>query len=142
MIMPILAVNDVNASVSFYTDKLNFHLMMSMPTAPDGSGTFAIVQLGQAHFGLGYDDRTPKGIPFAPGVQFMVYLPDGQDIDAFYADVKAKGVKIDDELTDTYWGDRAFSIHDPNGYWLTFAVTVRQVPVDEMAAALRERDQQ
>ena len=72
----------------------------------------------------------------------MIYLPEGQSIDQYYADVQAKGVKIDDELTDTYWGDRAFSIHDNNGYWLTFAVTVKQVPVEEMEASVRERNSQ
>jgi uncharacterized glyoxalase superfamily protein PhnB len=71
----------------------------------------------------------------------MIYLPEDQSIESFYANVKAKGVTIDDELADTYWGDRAFSIHDPNGYWLTFAVTIKQVPIDEMETFVRERDQ-
>ena len=139
MIMPILTVNDVDAAVAFFTEKLGFRHDMSM-AGSEGANVFAIVGLGAAVFGLGMDDRAPQP-PYAPGVQFMIYLPEGQSIDSFYADVKAKGVKIDDPLTDTYWGDRAFSIHDPNGYWLTFAVTVKQVPVSEMEAAVREREQ-
>ena len=139
MIMPILTVKDVDASVTFFTDKLGFRHDMSM-AGSEGANVFAIVGLGAAVFGLGMDDRAPQP-PYAPGVQFMIYLPEGQSIDRFYADVQAKGVRIDDPLTDTYWGDRAFSIHDPNGYWLTFAVTVKQVPVSEMEAAVREREQ-
>ncbi len=141
MIMPILGVKDVDASVAFFRDMLSFRHDMSM-AGPEGKNVFAIVGLGAAVFGLGTDDRINFEQPLAPGVQFMIYLPEGQSIDSFYADVKAKGVKIDDELTDTYWGDRAFTIHDPDGYMLTFAVTVKQVPIEEMEASLREREQQ
>jgi uncharacterized glyoxalase superfamily protein PhnB len=141
MIMPILAVKDVDASVAFFKDQLGFRHDMSM-AGPEGKNVFAIVGLGAAVFGVGWDDRVNYEQVLGHGVQFMIYLPDGQSIDSFYADVKAKGVRIDDELTDTYWGDRAFTIHDPNGYMLTFAVTVKQVPIDEMEATLREREQQ
>ena len=138
MIMPILTVEDVDASVAFFKDTLGFEHVMTM--APEGKSSFAIVKLGEhGDIGLGADDRAPKP-PYAPGVQFMIYLPEGRSIDAYYAEVKAKGVKIDEELTDTYWGDRAFSIHDPNGYWLTFCVTIKQVPIDEMEASVRARD--
>lgn len=140
MIMPILAVKDVDSTVAFFQDKLGFRHDMSM-AGSEGKNVFAIVGLGAAVFGVGNDDRVNMEQPLAPGVQFMIYLPEGQSIDSFYADVKAKGVKIDDELTDTYWGDRAFTIHDPDGYMLTFAVTVRQVPLEEMEATLRAREQ-
>lgn len=139
MIMPILAVKDVDASVAFYKDQLGFRHDMSM-AGPDGKNVFAIVGLGAAVFGVGLDPKVSFDQPLAPGVQFMTYLPEEQNIDSYYADVKAKGIKIDDELSDTYWGDRAFTIHDPDGYMLTFAVTVKQVPVEEMEASLRTRD--
>ena len=140
MIMPILTVNDVDASVAFFTGKLGFRHDMSM-AGPHGGNIFAIVGLGAAVLGVGLDEAVRKDQPFAPGVQFMVYLPEEENIDRYYAGVKAKGVKIDDELADTYWGDRAFSIHDPNGYLLTFAVTIQEVPVEEMEAAMRGREQ-
>jgi uncharacterized glyoxalase superfamily protein PhnB len=139
MIMPILAVDDVDASVAFFRDQLGFRHDMSMAGA-DGKNVFAIVGLGAAVFGLGTDDSLEAKKPWGSGIQFMIYLPEGQSIDSYYADVKAKGVRIDDELTDTYWGDRAFTIHDPNGYMLTFAVTIKQVPVEEMEATLRARE--
>jgi uncharacterized glyoxalase superfamily protein PhnB len=139
MIMPILAVRDVDASVAFFRDQLGFRHDMSM-AGPDGKNIFGIVGLGAAVFGLGSDDRVNLDQPLAPGVQFMIYLPEGQSIDHYYTDVKAKSIQIDDELTDTYWGDRAFTIHDPNGYMLTFAVTIKQVPVEAMEAALRARE--
>ena len=138
MIMPALTVNDVEASIAFYRDMLGFRHDMSME-GTDGKPVFAIVGLGAAVFGLGYDEVNSPKPPYAPGVQFMVYLPEDESIDSYYASVKAKGVKIDEELADTYWGDRTFSIHDPNGYWLTFAVTIKQVAVEDMEAYLREQ---
>lgn len=140
MIMPILNVNDVDASVAFYKDKLGFKHVMSM--SPEGKNVFAIVNFSHgSDFGLNLNtDEGTKSAGFAAGVQFMVYLPDDRSIDDYYEQVSANGVTIDEELADTYWGDRAFTIHDPSGYMLTFAVTVQQVPVDQMEQHLRERD--
>jgi len=45
-----------------------------------------------------------------------VYLTiEMEDVDSFYASVKAKGVAIAFELRDEPWGDRHFAIVDPNG---------------------------
>ncbi len=136
MIMPILTVEDVDQAVAFFTEKLSFRHVMSM--APEGKSIFAIVNFGGSDFGLGSDPAAPQP-PYAPGVQFMIYLPEGQSIEDYYAQVQANGVKIDDELAETYWGDRAFTVHDPDGYMLTFSVTVKQVPIDQMEQHVRER---
>ncbi|HVU11912.1 MAG TPA: VOC family protein [Phototrophicaceae bacterium] len=132
MIMPNLTVKDVDASVAFYRDQLGFTHDMTL--APEGQSTFAIVRLGsQAVIGVGVDDRVTQ-TPYAPGVQFMIYLPAGMGIDDYYAQVSANGVTIDEPLADTYWGDRAFSLHDPDGYLLTFCVTIKQMSADEVEA--------
>lgn len=110
MIMPILAVKDVDSTVAFFQDKLGFRHDMSM-AGSEGKNVFAIVGLGAAVFGVGNDDRVNMEQPLAPGVQFMIYLPEGQSIDSFYADVKAKGVKIDDEPDRYLLGRPRF--HDP-----------------------------
>jgi uncharacterized glyoxalase superfamily protein PhnB len=141
MIMPNFGVKDLNASLTFYTEKLGFDTMMTMPGPNGGDLVFAIVRWGeQVVIGLGFDDRIDYSKPLGHGVQFMIYPPDGTDIDQYYADVKGRGVAITEELQDSYWGDRVFSINDPDGYWLTFAVTKRQVPVDEMVEVLRQRE--
>lgn len=137
MIMPNLTVKDVDASVAFYKDKLGFRHDMSM-AGESGNNIFAIVGLGAAVLGVGIDEKI--NAPYAPGVQFMIYLPDDLNIDQYYADVQEKGVTIDEPLKDTYWGDRTFTVHDSDGYMLTFAVTVKTVPVDEMEASIRARN--
>ena len=55
--------------------------------------------------------------------------------------VQANGVTIDDELKDTYWGDRAFSIHDPDGYLLTFCITIQELSMDQIESNLAEQSE-
>jgi catechol 2,3-dioxygenase-like lactoylglutathione lyase family enzyme len=59
MIMPILAVKDVDASSAFYKDVLGFSHDFSMP-GPDNQTSFAGVSLGKAAFGLSLSRKRPK----------------------------------------------------------------------------------
>ncbi len=133
MIMPILAVRDVEASAAFYTQKLGFN-QDTLMAGPDGKPAFAIVSLGQAMIGLGADPALPAR---GAGVELMVYVPDGADLDALYAEAQARGVTVAAPIQDQYWGDRTFSVHDPDGFHITLSKTVRQVPMEEMAAIMR-----
>lgn len=133
MIMPIFTVQDVDASIAFYTEKLGFKQDFVM-AGPDGKNTFGIVSLGKATLGLGIAPDQPRG---GAGVDFMVFVPDEADLDKHYADVQAKGVKIVAPIEDKYWGDRTYSIRDLDGYHLTFAKTVKQVPMEEIEAIIR-----
>lgn len=38
-----------------------------------------------------------------------------EDVDSIYKEIKSKGVEIKVDLKDEPWGDRHFSIQDPNG---------------------------
>lgn len=133
MIMPILAVRDIDASVVFYTEKLGFTSSVKME-GPDGNPVFAIVELGKASFGLGIDETIPE-----PGatVQFMVYVPDETNIDEYYQTVQSRSVAIKEPLEDAIWGDRVFSITDPDGYWLSFAKTVATPSLEEIQAYMK-----
>lgn len=42
------------------------------------------------------------------------------NVDAHHGQAKAAGVKIVDELTDQWWGDRTYIIEDLNGYRVWF----------------------
>ena len=132
MINPMLAVKDVDASVKFYTEKLGFKHDFSMP-GPDGKTFFGWVSLGKAAFGLQFvPDLDHRG----NGVVFMIAVPEDTDIDQYYADVQKKGVNITDPIKDEYWGDRTFSVHDPDGYVLTPFKTVKQVSMEEIMASM------
>jgi catechol 2,3-dioxygenase-like lactoylglutathione lyase family enzyme len=47
--------------------------------------------------------------------QGMYLTIEVDDVDNFYKEVKAKGVKIEIDIRNEPWGDRHFAIKDPNG---------------------------
>jgi uncharacterized glyoxalase superfamily protein PhnB len=132
MIMPTVAVKDIEASIAFYVNKLGFTHGVTMP-GPDGKPNFAIVDLGEAvHIGLQLDTATEHR---GNGVVFMVYVADSTDIDAYYAQVQKNGAVIEEPIKTEYWGDRVFSLRDPDGYFLSLCKTVKAMSVDEIREA-------
>jgi PhnB protein len=139
MILPILAVKDVDASVTFYTEKFGFTHSFSIPGS-DGRNSFAFVTLGDAiTMGLSLDPALEQR---GRGIDLMLYPPDSVNLDQLYDAARSKGVTMVEEIGDRYWGDRTFSLDDPDGYRITFARTVRQVPMDEIEALIRSRGTQ
>lgn len=135
MIMPILNVRDVRSSVDFYVGKLGFEKDV-MFDGPEGRPVFAIVRLGQAVFGLSSAENDQTGAH----VQFMVYIPEDANIDHLYSKVQQQGVAINQEIKDGYWGDRIFSVLDPDGYLISMAKTVQQVPNEDIADYMKKMD--
>lgn len=138
MILPFLQCKDLEASHKFYTEKLGFTSKPLM--GPDGKLQTALINYGNSvMMGLGPDlaPMTERG----QGVNIMLY-PDDFDIDAYYQQVKSKGVAIDYDIKTEYWGDRIFSVKDPDGYYLTFGKTVKQVSMEEAQALLAKNGQQ
>ncbi len=135
MIMPILNVKDVRSSVDFYVGKLGFEKDV-MFDGPEGHPVFAIVRMGQAVFGL----STAENEGIGAHVQFMVYVPDEANIDLLYSKVQQRGVAINQEIKDGYWGDRTFSVLDPDGYLISMAKTVQQVPNQDIADYMKRMD--
>lgn len=134
VIVPILNVGDVAASSSFYVDKLGFKLDMTMP-GPNGGSIFAMVSLGKSTIGL--DAMTPGAPRGGPGVDLMVFVPDDADIDQVYQAVRSRGTVIAQAIETKYWGDRVFSVFDPDGYRITISKTVQQVPIEQIEALMR-----
>jgi len=131
MIMPVLTVSNISQSIAFYQDTLGFSVGVTMP-GEDGSPWFAIVDKGETvHIGLQYDPAIGER---GKGVVFMVYVPDGTDMEAYYTEVQSKGAPIAEALKEEYWGDQLFSVTDPDGYYLSICKTVKQMTPDEIVA--------
>jgi uncharacterized glyoxalase superfamily protein PhnB len=128
MIVPVLSVKDVDASIAFYNEKLGFKTDMVL-AGPDGVNAFAGVSLGNSTFMLSLAETPNAG----QGVVFMIYIPEEADIDKVYADVQAKGVAIVEPLKTEYWGDRVFSIKDPDGFYLSVCKTVHTPDMQHIA---------
>jgi uncharacterized glyoxalase superfamily protein PhnB len=129
MIMPFFAVQDVDESIKFYTEKLGFKQAFAFP-GPDGTTATGAVTFGTANFGF---NRAPDVEQRGNGVIFMTYLPDEVNLDTYYADVQKRGVKIVEPIKTEYWGDRTFRVDDPDGYILYLSKTEKPVSNDDIA---------
>lgn len=129
MICPILCVKDIPLSIAFY-EKLGFERQMTM-TGPDGLLAFAFVSLGkEATIGL----SRSSDVPTTPHVDFMIYVPEGEQLNTYYSRAKARGIGIADELRTQYWGDRTFTVIDPNGYRIVMSQRAHETDLGGAAA--------
>ncbi len=115
---PILWVRSIEDSVAFYQEKLGFELRFAM-TGDGGKMLHASVVNGDVVLMLGDAADRPRG----GGVELYTYA---ENVDEYYARVRDAGTQVTQEITDQYWGDRTFTVTDPDGYVLTFAQTVRE----------------
>lgn len=137
MIAPILAVEDVDRSLEFYTKQLGFRQDFCLE-GPDGQSAFAFVSMGEE------SDRAAIGLsrqrldgPRGRGVVFMVYIPKTMDIDHYFEAVRGRGVQLEEEIKTQYWGDRSFSLRDPDGYYLSLSQTVAKTDMDQVRSVMR-----
>ena len=112
-----LFVDDLDASLAFYTNVLGFRVEHA---APD----YAAVRNGAALFGLGLARGLPAGHHFSQqalqqqkGVGAEIVL-EVADVDGLYRLVLASGHQVASPLQDRPWGARDFRIIDPDGYYL------------------------
>ena len=137
-ISPLLSVDDIAKSMDYYESVLGFKKGLTLP-GDDGKLTH-----GEAHIGelmlMFRPAQEPGNIAAAKlaqgapkGLGVLLYIDLGeQDIDRYYGDVKKAGAKFVEEIQDQFWGDRTFTIEDPDGYILTFSKHVRDVDFSQM----------
>lgn len=120
-VMPMIAVESVDAVRDFYVDKLGFEHVMGM-VGKDGQLDFVTVVLGGARIMF---SRAQGGARQAGKQPVEIYLQ-VQNVEAYHDTVKKKGVAISDPLTVQWWGDRTFKALDPNGYEIWFYTNVAE----------------
>lgn len=60
----------------------------------------------------------------------MFLALDVRDVDAAYADLRAKGIEIAEEIDTAPWGHRHFVVLDPNGVAIDIAQTLKSAVFD------------
>ncbi len=131
---PILSVPDVDAAAAFYSDKLGFELQFSLQ---DKSGATFFASVGFEACSILLSLQGPLDIPAAArrsaraDVTIIITLAEGSDIDVYYEAVRGRAVTITEAIADKFWGNREFSICDPNGYHISFAASKRDVSLEE-----------
>jgi len=106
-----LEVNNLEESVEFYSDVLEFSLESNNseaqpPIASVRSGSLRITLVQQ----IGTMLKRGRGVHFVLGVS---------DVDAFYKRLKARDVQVT-EPRDEGWGGTFVSLQDPDGYRFFF----------------------
>ena len=137
-ISPLLSVDDIAKSMDYYEKVLGFQRGLTLP-GDDGKPVHGEAHTGDLMVMFG-PAQHPENVAAAKlaqgtprGVGVLLYFDLGeQDIDSYYEGVKKAGAKVIEEITDQFWGDRTFTIEDPDGYILTFSRHVRDVDFSQM----------
>ncbi|MDD4859460.1 MAG: VOC family protein [Dehalococcoidales bacterium] len=115
---PMLSVKNMKETVQFYEKSLGFKMRMAYPDAENAQ----YVDLVKDGMVLMFTPAksSPLGWLQKPGAGVNLYLMIDGDIDAYYKDVKGKGVAVIADIKDEPYGTRDFTVTDNNGYKLTF----------------------
>lgn len=132
-----LDVPDIDASVAYYRDTLGFSEGLHIPDV-DGRPRYATVWNGEATIMFHRGEHIPmEGRPFL-GIGVTLYIDLGeQDVASYYRELASRGVQIVKPIADEYWGARAFTIADKDGYHLTFAQQTANLTQEQMLQRLQ-----
>lgn len=125
---PTLTVADVNASLAFYSDTLGFKSDLTLQD-DDGKTFLAKVEVGDTV--IMFESPDPTDPPDSrrgahSGVRLTICFPEAHDIDGFYTELRRKHVSMVCEIGDRFWGNRDFTVQDPDGYHLIIARPIRK----------------
>jgi len=115
---PTLAVRNVKETIEFYKNSLGFKMGMAFPDANNpeyadlSKDGMVLMFIPVENLGIGSEEKL--------GVGVNLYMEIDGDIDAYYDELKKRGVKIAVEIKDEPYGIRDFTVEDVDGYKLTF----------------------
>jgi predicted enzyme related to lactoylglutathione lyase len=101
---PVLHVQDVTASATFYRDVLGF-------THDFGDESYAVVWRDNSAIHFVKDDTNPQGVHLFQWVK---------DIDAYHQEILGRGAKLATTLVNQPYGIREFGLTDINGVSIVF----------------------
>lgn len=115
-VMPMIAVESVDATRDFYVDKLHFTHQMAV-VGQDGRLDFCTVLRDGARVMF-----TRSETPVAPAPSMQLYM-EVRGVQAYYELLLAEGLPVT-PIENMWWGDRVFIASDVNGYKLWFYESV------------------
>ncbi len=121
-LVPLITVENMTASVEFFVERLGFQVVFQ-------SDGFVSLRHPAAGVQLGFARPIGDEAPFVGhGVTYGLEV---EDVDAVHRQFCEQGVDTDGPPRDNPWGDRSFTVVDPNG----IAVHIHQViePAPEYA---------
>lgn len=140
---PSLVVDDAAAAIDFYTKAFGATEYGRVPH-PDGRLVHAALDVNGSMVMLNDDfpemsegkSMTPKSLGGTP-VTIHLQVTDVES--AFQRAVDA-GATVVAPLEDQFWGDRYGVVRDPFGHHWSLGQPMREVSMDEIAAAMSQQD--
>ena len=120
-----LLVADVRRAARFYRDAIGFTVEQAM-SGDDGVPVWATLRHGPAQLmletagsfgGHAYDPATPPG----RGVRLYAQLDATDDLERRFRLAVEHGATVVAEPADQFYGDRSFTVLDPDGYQLSLS---------------------
>lgn len=115
---PLIYVSNLGKSISFYTELLGFKLGELYPSKEEATYAPIFIAAYKLMLVLARDSNKkfyPRGLG-GSGTQFFIQI---EDVDSVWERIKDK-VEIVDPIESKSWGDREFTIQDPDGYLISF----------------------
>jgi lactoylglutathione lyase len=119
---PNIMVPDVNATVKWYQDNLNFKFANKEDNL-EKSLEWAVVEADGVEIFFQKVESLSKEMPELEGKEIgasLTFYIKVEDVQALYDSVKEK-VKIIREMKKTFYGTKEFAVSDLNGYILVFS---------------------
>jgi len=120
-VMPVLTVNDIEESVTWYRDVLGLYVAQEMKA--DGKLAGASLRAGAVEVLLTQDDFA-KGRDRSKGVGFRLYCTTAQDVDELAAAIESRGGALSQQPKDQSWGVRDFAVTDPDGFQISISTAL------------------
>lgn len=133
-----LTVNDVKSAVSFYQKAFGF-AKRGIMNGPDGKAMHAELTLRGCTLMLGPEmpgySKSAKSIGDSPA-RLYLYV---ENVDKVVAKATRLGATAKGPVMDMFWGDRAGSVVDPEGYTWMVATHKAEYSPAEMKKKMREQ---
>lgn len=111
----VLAVQNLEASIQFYTQKMGFKILFQFPGWCYLGRDAFVVMLGECA-----DEPAASELG---DHSYMAYIL-VEDIESLFAEYQEKSVKIRKLLRTEDWGMKEFSVQTPDGHRIMFGATV------------------
>jgi uncharacterized glyoxalase superfamily protein PhnB len=131
--IPSLAYRDNRAALEWLQSAFGFEVSMVLT---DQQGNIVHAEMtheeGVVMIGAEWADWTRSPASLGGMNTQRVHVRIRQGIDEHFARARRAGAQIVNELTDQFYGDRAYVATDPEGHYWTFSQPVRAVSYEEM----------
>jgi uncharacterized glyoxalase superfamily protein PhnB len=119
--IPSVRVADLPSALQFYKGVLGFDVERGGPEDSNVSlthgGARLMLETAADHYGDDYNaairERLGNASPHALYVE-------AADLDALHVRIRSADAQIVDPLAERPWGQREFTVEDPEGNWITF----------------------